>query len=128
MSGEVEELFLSLDKYLEFLGNPALGNRNGGTSLAAQWLRFCDSTAEGVGSIPGQGTKIPHATWDSQKKKKGNTNRNGPALSFQSTPLPCIKVLLVCANSGFCDLPRCHIPIWQLRLGDAKAEKPGDTH
>lgn len=27
--GEVEELFLSLDGYLEFFGNPALGNRNG---------------------------------------------------------------------------------------------------
>ena len=27
------------------------------------------STAEGVGSIPGQGTKILHATRDGQKKK-----------------------------------------------------------
>ena len=70
MSGEVKELFLSLDKYLEFLGNPALGNRNGGTSLVAQWLRFCDSTAEDVGSIPGQGTEIQHATRDSPKKKE----------------------------------------------------------
>ena len=25
------------------------------------------STAEGTGSIPGWGTKIPHATWCSQK-------------------------------------------------------------
>ena len=40
-----------------------------GTSLAVQWLRLCASTAEGTGSIPGQGTKIPHATEHSQKKK-----------------------------------------------------------
>ena len=27
-----------------------------------QWLRFHPSTAGGTGLIPGQGTKIPHAT------------------------------------------------------------------
>ena len=32
-----------------------------GTSLVVQWLRFHSSTAGGTGSIPGQGTKIPHA-------------------------------------------------------------------
>ena len=37
--------------------------KNQGTSLAVQWLRFCASTAGGVDSIPGQGTKIPHAAW-----------------------------------------------------------------
>ena len=26
-----------------------------------QWLRLCASTAGGMGLIPGQGTKIPHA-------------------------------------------------------------------
>ena len=31
------------------------------------------STAGGTGSIPGQGTKIPHATWHSQKKKINRT-------------------------------------------------------
>ena len=30
-------------------------------SLAAQWLGHFISTAEGLGSIPGQGTKIPQA-------------------------------------------------------------------
>ena len=35
-----------------------------GTFLAVQWLRFQASTAGGVGSIPGQETKIPHtAQW-----------------------------------------------------------------
>ena len=32
-----------------------------GTSLAVQWLRVHASTAGGMGLIPGQGTKIPHA-------------------------------------------------------------------
>ena len=34
------------------------------TSLAIQWL---DSTAGDTGSVPGWGTKIPHAGWCSQK-------------------------------------------------------------
>ena len=33
-----------------------------GTSLAVQWLRLWASTAEGPGSVPGQGTKILHAS------------------------------------------------------------------
>ena len=39
-------------------------------SLADQWLRLRASTAWGVGLIPGQGTKIPHITQYSRKKKK----------------------------------------------------------
>ena len=54
-----------------------------GTSLVVQWLRLHASTAGGGGSIPGQGTKIPHALGHGQKKKKkrrevylfGNTNK-----------------------------------------------------
>ena len=41
-----------------------------GTSLAIQWLGLHAATAGGVGSIPGRGTKIPHAARRSQKKKK----------------------------------------------------------
>ena len=37
------------------------------TSLAVQWLRLCASTAGGAGSIPGRGTKIPHAAGHSRK-------------------------------------------------------------
>ena len=40
-----------------------------GTSLAVQWLRLCASNAGGAGSIPGRGTKVPHATWCGQKNK-----------------------------------------------------------
>ena len=37
--------------------------------LAVQWLRLHTSTAGGVGLIPGQGTKIPHATQPSKTKQ-----------------------------------------------------------
>ena len=40
-----------------------------GTSLAAWWLRLSASTAGAEGSIPGQGTKIFHASWHGQKKR-----------------------------------------------------------
>ena len=35
-----------------------------------QWLRLQASNAAGVGSIPERRTKIPHAVWCGQKKKK----------------------------------------------------------
>ena len=35
-----------------------------------QWLRLPISNAEGMGSIPGWGTKTPHATQQKKKKKK----------------------------------------------------------
>ena len=47
-------------------------NRNGvwRTSLAVQGLTLCTSRAGGVGLIPGQGTKIPHAMLCGLKMKK----------------------------------------------------------
>ena len=39
-------------------------------SLAVQWLGLHASTAGGTGSIPGQGTKIPHALQHGQIKEK----------------------------------------------------------
>ena len=41
-----------------------------GNSLVVQWLGLCTFTAEGLGSIPGQGTKIPQARQHSQNKIK----------------------------------------------------------
>ena len=41
-----------------------------GTSLVVQGLRLCASTARGVSSIHGWGTKIPHAARPKKKKKK----------------------------------------------------------
>ena len=39
-----------------------------GTSSEVQWLRLHTSTARGVGSIPGWGTKIPGALWQKRRK------------------------------------------------------------
>ena len=39
-----------------------------GNLLAVQWLGLCASTAGDTGSIPGQGTKILHATQPKKKK------------------------------------------------------------
>ena len=39
------------------------------TSLEGQWLRLHAPNVGGAGSIPGQGTKIPQATQQGQKKK-----------------------------------------------------------
>ena len=44
------------------------------TSLVIQWLRLWAPNAGGLGSIPGQGTKIPWAIWHSQKKKERDLN------------------------------------------------------
>ena len=46
-----------------------------GNSLVAQWLGLHAPTAGGPGSIPGWGTKIPHAVQRSQKKKKKDNNK-----------------------------------------------------
>ena len=43
--------------------------RTGGPSLVVQWLRLRPSTAGGMGSIPGRGTKISHAARCSQTNK-----------------------------------------------------------
>ena len=50
-------------------------SRSLGTFLAVQWSRLHASTAGATGSMPDQGTKIPHITWCSQKKKKKKENR-----------------------------------------------------
>ena len=44
-----------------------------GTSLVVQWLRPHSSSAEDVGSIPGPGTKIPHAAQYGQKQTNKQT-------------------------------------------------------
>ena len=41
-----------------------------GTSLVVQWLRLRASNAGNASSNPSPGTKIPHAVWLSQKKRK----------------------------------------------------------
>ena len=42
-----------------------------GNSLAVQWLGLHAFTSEGLGSIPGQGPKIPQDTQHGQKMGEG---------------------------------------------------------
>ena len=49
-----------------------LKNSLHGNSLAVQWLGLCTFTAEGPGSILGQGTKIPQATQRDQNRQTNN--------------------------------------------------------
>ena len=71
-----------------------------GTCLAVQWLRFRTFTARGTGSIPGQGTKIPHAVRCSQKLKK-TKNKKTYLLCTQNpmqevrSEYSCIQPLLI---------------------------------
>ena len=65
-----------------------------GTSLVVKQLRFHASNAEGMGLIPGWGTKIPHAEWWGQKKKKererekeNKLNAQQQGMGSQSQPL-----------------------------------------
>ena len=68
---------LSLDSSLSSASLPEMAESSSktlptlGTSLSARWLRLSASNAGGLGLIPSQGTKIPHAPWCSRKKKKG---------------------------------------------------------
>ena len=38
--------------------------------MVVWWLRLCASAAGGTGSIPGQGTKLPHAMQPKKNKKQ----------------------------------------------------------
>ena len=58
----------SLHLFIRIL--PLLKSKGLGTSQRAQWLRLHHSNAEGVSLIPGQGTKIPYASWHGQKDLK----------------------------------------------------------
>ena len=63
--------------------NIQIRNRNSGTALVIQWLRLCSSNAGGAGLILSQGTKIPHAEWWSQKKKKKASKNKQKEIDFQ---------------------------------------------
>ena len=94
-----------------------------GTSLVVQWLRLHTSSAVGLGSIPGQGTKILHITRHSQKKKKK-----------KKPPLPqrgeTNKVTLIIAPSLLSGLS-CHVKAkrqrnaGKLQSPRVKKEEPG---
>ena len=61
-------------------------------SLVLQWLGFCTFIAEGIGSTPGQGTKIPQASWHDQKKKK-KSNKQTKSQNGTSTSLDHVTMM-----------------------------------
>ena len=75
-----------------------------GNSLVVQWLGRGDSTAGGMGSIPGQGTRIPASQVGWQKKKERKKRKNGMLRnilchmdsSFPQIPGICLFCLFVC--------------------------------
>ena len=54
--------------------------------------RLHASTAEGLGLIPGRGTKIPHAVWPKKRKKEKKDNLSKP--SFLS--INKVKIIMEC--------------------------------
>ena len=50
-------------------------NRTLGNSLAVLWLGLGILTAGALGSIPGQGTKIPQTVWCGQKPPQKTKNK-----------------------------------------------------
>ena len=97
------------------------------------WLKLHTSTAGGLGFVPGQRTKIPHAAWHSQKKKKNQMasvlcsepSHDHPslrveiptrAISSLSEPTSCHSL-----TSGHSPVPLCRrpprgLPSWPLSL------------
>ena len=55
-----------------------------GTFLVVQWLRLHSSNAGGTGSIPGWGTKMPHAVWHHRRNfLKKNKNLKISPMTIQ---------------------------------------------
>ena len=68
----------------------SLSNIHSGNSLAVRWLGLCFLTAEGLGSIPGRGTKIPQAAQSGKRKRKKKRKKiKHPSPSSNLVPLPC---------------------------------------
>ena len=57
-----------------------------GTSLVVQWFRLCASNAGGGGSIPGLGTRIPHAVGRAGVGGEGFLRISGPAAAEELCP------------------------------------------
>ena len=81
-----------------------------GISLAIQWLRLCASSAEGTGSIPGQGIKIPHVMRHSQR----NFFKNEVGLQGIREPMAKWNAHIL-FNRGCCYCPQPIIAMWEPR-------------
>ena len=64
------------DEIQKCLYKPRKKEKRHGNSLVVQWLRLCAFTVEGLGSIPGWGTKILQDTQHGQKKKNKSKKKS----------------------------------------------------
>ena len=69
-----------------------------------QCLRLCTSTAGGMGSIPGQATKIVHALRFNQKKKKKNYRLVHPVQCYRLMQMWLFNNL--CCEKGSFTMPK----------------------
>ena len=72
-----------------------------GNSRAVQWLGFCTFTAEGMGSIPGRGTKVLQAKWPKTQNKQSKNNvcvGLGVFSSYQIMEIPFYSELVSFLN------------------------------
>ena len=115
---------LLICRWLNYLCEKSLG-----TSLAVQRLRLCTPNAGSTGSIPGQGTKIPHAAWRSQNKKKTATfpnwstvslSINMPASIFEENDKPILKFTWKCKVPRIAQWPCLKKKVGRHRLPDFK--------
>ena len=74
-----------------------------------QWLGLCASTAGGMGSIPGQGTKMLHAVCVAEKNKN-KTEENWPQ------PLEGCSALFLYFSFYFLKDAECHAKEFRLYL------------
>ena len=79
--------------------------------MVVQWLGLYTSTAEGVGSIPGWGTKIPRAV-GSQKKKKKKERKKAYVFSAMLFP-PGGFLLGILKYLNFCATHMSYMSFWQ---------------
>ena len=52
-----------------------------------QWLRLCAPNVGSTGLIPGQGTRISHATWRGQNKKREREREGRKGKEKKDSPL-----------------------------------------
>ena len=86
-----------------------------GTSLVVQWLRTHTSTAGGMGSISGQGTKVPHAAGFGQNNNNTHTHTYTHTHNPPSKPSQTL-VTRSSTNSESCPHNWSYGPCWELGL------------
>ena len=72
-------------------------------SLAVQWLGLCAFTAEGAGSIPDRGTKIPQGAGSKIKSKNKNLylgQRNKYNQKYNHQPVATLLLLFILLHDG----------------------------